>query len=157
MRYKKRWYRVRRTGRYQIKVINKWSYLRRVRGRWYVKYKKIPRRVIRQGTRWYIRYARRLYRLRRTSKTLRIRFRRGWRRLKVRTKGRKKRLYILYGRLWRPIATRFTYRVKYKGRSVLVKKRGKRFRPRYRGRWLKWRRGYRRKLERVNHSLALTY
>ncbi|CAH3104487.1 unnamed protein product [Pocillopora meandrina] len=142
VRIGKRWFRVRRTGRYQIYVINRWSTLIRRRGRWYVKYKGVFHTIIRQGMRWYIRYRRKLYRLRRKPTTWRIRFGRRWCRLKR----RKRKFFMLYGKRWRPIRSHFKWRITYHGRPITVKRKGNRFQPRYGGRKLKWRRGYRRKV-----------
>lgn len=105
--------------------------------RWY--------RIHRKGRRWYVRYKKRLRPLPRNPRTFQIRLRKGYRSL--RRIG--KRYLVKVAKRYRPMRRRFTWFAKYKGRRVLVKRKGRLGFVRWRGKWLRGRRlRYRRPTRR---------
>lgn len=129
--------RVRRAGRYQVKVQNVWFFLRRKKGRWSAKFKGRSYRVVTRGSNFFLRKNRRLIPL----IYFRIHFRGAWRPLRF----RKKKMFIRYKRQWRKMRSKFVYRVRVKGRYYTALRKGKMFSIRNHGRWRGWTPAYRRK------------
>ena len=129
--------RVRRAGRYQVKVQNVWFFLRRKKGRWSAKFKGRSYRVVTRGSNFFLRKNRRLIPL----IYFRIHFRGAWRPLRF----RKKKMLIRYKRQWRKMRSKFVYRVRVKGRYYTALRKGNMFSIRNHGRWRGWTPAYRRK------------
>ena len=125
----------------RIKFLRKWRRLRNRGRKWKVYLGRRWRRVSRKGRRWYLRYKKHLRRLRRNPRTFQIRLGKRYRGLKRR--GR--RYFVKIGRKFRRVGKRFTWFIKYKGRRLLTRRKGRRARIRWRG---KWRRGRRLRYRR---------
>lgn len=133
----RRMVRVPRAGRYQVKFLNEWCYLRRIRGRWYAKFRRRYYRVVSRGSKLFFRRGHQLKQL----ITFRIFFHRGWRTLRF----RKKKPFIKYRGKMLKITSKFVYRVRVNGRYFTALRKGNKFNIRFHGRWRGWTPAYRRK------------
>ena len=146
VRVGKRFILLRKIGRrMRIKFLRKWRRLQNRGSVWKVYVGRRWHRIRRKGRRWYLRYKNRLRPLRRNSRTFQIRLLKGYRAL--RRVG--KRFWVKLAKRFRPMRRRFTWFTKYKGRRVLVKRKGRLGFVRWRGRWFRGRRlRYRRRTRR---------
>lgn len=167
LRRGRRSYRVRIGGRIQkirkiikrlrIKFMRKWRPLRYRGGRCYVLVGRRWRIVIRKRRRWYISYKRHLRPLRRNFGTFKIYLAKRFRPLKRIGK----KYYVKIGRKVRLMNHRYKLFFNYKGRRVTVRRKGRRARVLWRGKWrrsrrIRYRRPKIRGEEKISSSVVLT-
>ena len=122
--------------RLRIKFMRKWRPLRYRGGRCYVLVGRRWRIVIRKRRRWYISYKRHLRPLRRNFGTFKIYLAKRFRPLTRIGK----RYYVKIGRKVRLMNHRYKLFFNYKGRRVTVRRKGRRARVLWRGKWRRSRR-----------------
>lgn len=134
VKYGRRRYRVRRRGgRSRVYFNRGWRPLKRRRGILYLKYGRSWLRIRRYGRKFRVIYrGRRWPVFTRTSK-YQVRFRRKW--TSVIRRG--KRIYLRFRKRLIPVRRRRVYFMRYGGRKLLVKRNGRRYRIRFRQKWLR--------------------
>lgn len=138
MKYRGRHFRIRRRGgRSRVYFKGGWRLLKRRRGILYLKYKyktgQSWLRIKRYGRKFYIIFRRRKWPVFTRTSKYQIRFRRKW--CSVIRRG--KMIYLRYRNRLIPVRRRRVYFVRYGGRKLLVKRNGRRYRIRFRRRFLR--------------------
>lgn len=132
--YRGKGYRIRRVRRYgliwrrrvrplttlRIYIRGKYRPLRKRRRLWYTRIKRRWVRVIRGKRIWYYRYLKRWIKIKRVRLSARV----GRRTCRIRPRGRK--LYARIGRRLRRLKTRFIRFIRYKGKRLRIRRRGRR-------------------------------
>ena len=120
----------------RIRVLRVWYPLRYKNGIWKMKLsrrRKPWKRIQRRGRQWFVRYKGRLKFLRRNFSNLKIII--GRRSYGIKHLGGRGKYIAKIGRAYRILRPRYTWRARYKGKTVLVRRRGKRASIRVNGKW----------------------